>query len=161
MLDQPLLLLHLAVHASSGFQNLTLLRLVEIALVIDQDTASGLLTWDGFLAMGERTRSLGFAYPALRLCEMLTPERMPPHVLERCRREAPAGVMRIVDRLTPASAQRIDRTSVTEHFMWARGWTDVMRQIALDLAPAAGSWSKTWSIYETRAWRVLRGSFSR
>ena len=161
VLDQPLLLLHLAVHAGSGFQNLTLLRLTELNLVIGRDAASGDLSWDAFLDLGARTGSLGFAYPALRLSEALTPGLVPPPVLERCARSAPPGVRRVLEGMTPASAQRIDRASVAEHFMWARGWSGRLRQIAFDLAPPGGSWREVWSIYETRAWRLARGAFSR
>ena len=48
-LDQPLLLLHLAAHAGSGLQNLTLLRLVELHLVIRRDLTDGALSWDCLL----------------------------------------------------------------------------------------------------------------
>lgn len=160
-LDQPLLLLHLAAHAGSGLQNLTLLRLVELHLVIRRDQAEGALSWNAFLALGERAGLLGFCYPALRLCEDLSPGTVPAFVLEACGRRAPASVSRVVRRLTPSTAQRIDRNSLDEHFMWAEGWTDRLRQLAGDLAPAAGSWSKLWSIYERRAWRLLRGTISR
>ncbi len=160
-LDQPLLLLHLAAHAGSGLHNLTLLRLIELDLVIRRDRADGVLSWDAFLALGERIGLLGFCYPALKLCEDLSPASVPAPVLEACARRAPPGVLRVLDRLTPATAQRIDRNSMREHFMWADGWADRLRQLAGDLAPAAGSWSKAWSIYERRAWRLLRGNVSR
>ncbi len=153
-LDQPLLLLHLAVHAGSGLQNLTLLRLIELNLVIRRDAAVGSLSWDEFLAMGEDTGSLGFAYPALRLSEDLAPGTVPTAVLDRCTRRAPAAVVRIVGRLTPATAQRIDRTSMAQHFMWAVGWKGRMRQLGADLVAPASAWEK-------RAWRLLRGRFSR
>ena len=160
-LDQPLLLFHLAVHAGSGLQNLTLLRLVELNLVIRQDTAAGALSWDTFLALGERAGLLGFAYPALKLCEDLTPGLIPPLVLARCARQAPDGVVRVVQDLTPATAQRIDRGSVQEHFMWTEGWRGRAAQLVADVAPSTRSWRKLWSIYENRAWRLLRGRLSR
>jgi hypothetical protein len=160
-LDQPLLLFHLAVHAGSGLQNLTLLRLVELNLVIRQDTAAGALSWDAFLALGEQADLLGFAYPALKLCEDLTPGLIPPSVLARCARQAPDGVVRVVRDLTPATAQRIDRCSVQEHFMWTEGWRGRAAQLVADIAPSTRSWRKLWSIYENRAWRLLRGRFSR
>lgn len=160
-LDQPLLLFHLAIHAGAGLQNLTLLRLVELSLVIRRDTAEGRLSWEAFLAMGQRTGLLGFAYPALRLCEDLTPGTVPETVLERCAHAAPRGVPRIVRRLTPATAQRIDRTSIAEHFMWSDGWRQRAEQLAADIAPRVGSWRALWSIYEKRAWRLVRGRVSR
>jgi hypothetical protein len=51
-LGQPLLLLHLAAHAGSGFQNLTMVRLLELILVIREDRDRALLDWDAFLALG-------------------------------------------------------------------------------------------------------------
>lgn len=161
VLDQPLLLLHLAAHAGSGLQNLTLLRLIELHFVVRRDVAGGALSWDAFLALGARVDLLGFAYPALRLCEDLSPGTVPASVLDACARRAPASVSRTLDRLTPATAQRIDRTSMREHFMWTDGWRGRLRQLAGDVAPAAGSWGKFWSIYERRAWRFIRGTISR
>jgi len=159
-LDQPLLLLHLAVHAGAGLQNLTLLRLVELVLVIRQDEARGVLSWQAFADAGRRASSLGYAYPALCLAGTLAPGLVPQEVLDACAGAAPAGVRRVVASLTPGTAQRIDRTSVAEHFMWTSGLYARARQILADLAPAAGSWAGVWSIYEKRAWRLLRGRIS-
>jgi hypothetical protein len=78
-------------------------------------------------------------------------------VLGRCAAAAPARVARFVGTLTPATAQRVDRSSLAEHFMWTAGWRGTMRQLAADLAPATRSWRATWSIYERRAWQMLRG----
>jgi hypothetical protein len=160
VLDQPALLLHLAVHAGSGLQNLTLLRLVELCLVIRQGHGDGALSWDDFIEAGARAGVLGFAYPALRLAEDLTPELVPALVLERCAASAPFAVRKLVSSLTPATAQRLDRTSVAEHFMWTSGWSGRARQLFADVAPAAGSWAGLWSIYEKRAWRLIRGRFT-
>lgn len=161
VLDQPLLLLHLAVHAGSGLQNLTLLRLVELILVIRQDLAAGRFSWDAFVEVGKLTASLGYAYPALRLCEMLAPGVVSPEVLEICRRHAPKPVSRVIDQLTPATAQRIDGVSMAEHFMWTRGAGGWLRQLAWDIAPSTGSWREFWAIYEKRAWRLIHGTLDR
>jgi hypothetical protein len=160
VLEQPLLLLHLAVHAGAGLQNLSLLRLIELQLVIRQDLAAGLFSWDSFLETGQRARSLGFAYPALRLCEDLVPETVPDRVLDRCRRHVPPAVLRVLSGLTPAAAQRVDRSSVAEHFMWAEGWTGRLRQLASDVVPS-NSLRKLSAIYEKRAWQLIRGKLSR
>jgi hypothetical protein len=160
VLDQPLLLLHLAAHAGAGWQNLTLLRQVELALVIREDLAAGRLSWDAFVDLGVRTGALGYAYPALRLCEELAPGAVPGPVLDACARQAPPAVRQALARLSPASAQRIDRSSVAEHFMWTSGWRGRLRQLAADLLPDAGSWSGVFGIYEERAWRIIRGRVS-
>jgi hypothetical protein len=159
VLDQPLLLLHLAAHAGAGWQNLTLLRQVELVLVIRQDLAADRLSWDAFLDVGGRTCALGYAYPALHLADKLAPGTVPAKVLDECASRAPRAVRRALERLTPATAQRIDRASLDEHFMWAEGWRARLRQLASDILPA-GSWSEFRRIYEERAWRLIRGTVS-
>lgn len=159
-LGQPLLLLHLAVHAGTGLQSLSLLRLVELALVIRQDEAAGRLRWGDFLALAARTSSLGYAYPALRLCEALAEGTVPRHVLDACARAAPARARAVVAQLDPSSAHRVGRSSIGEHFMWVRGPTGWARQLAADLVPAR-SWSGICAVYGTRGWQVVRGTFSR
>lgn len=156
VLDQPVLLLHLAVHAGAGLHNLTLLRLVELNLVIEQDVAAGRLCWRSLLAAGEAAGLLGYAYPALALCEKLAPGSVPAFVLERCARAAPAGVRRIVASLTPATAQRIGGTSLAEHFMWSGNWRGRARQLAHDISLPRVSWRASWAIYEKRAWQLIR-----
>jgi hypothetical protein len=158
VLDQPALLLHLATHAGAGLHNLTLLRLIELVLVVRQDLRARLLRWDEFLVAAARAGAAGYSYPALALAEKLAPGTVPAFVLARCAAAAPAPVRRIVGGLTPATAQRIDRASITEHFMWSSGWMSRARQLGADLAPP---WRMLWSTYEKRAWRLLRGAVSR
>jgi hypothetical protein len=160
VLDQPLLLLHVAAHAGAGWQNLTLLRQVELVLIIRQDLAAGRLSWDAFLDAGERTGALAYAYPALRLAEKLSPGLVPKVVLDHCAAHVPAAVRRAVERLTPATAQRIDRNSVGEHFMWGLGWRGRLGLLASDMVLAGRSWSEFRRIYEERAWRLIRGRVS-
>jgi hypothetical protein len=159
VLDQPLLLLHLAAHAGAGWQNLTLLRQVELVLVIRHDQAVGRLMWDAFLDVGARTGALGYAYPALALAEKLAPGTVPMAVLDRCGDHAPRAVRRALEQLTPATAQRIDRASLGEHFMWAEGWRARLRLLASDILPTV-RWPEFRRIYEERAWRLIRGRVS-
>nr|WP_299853777.1 nucleotidyltransferase family protein [Sphingomonas bacterium] len=133
VLSQPLLLLHLAVRASRDFRNLTLLRLVELALVVRHDEAAGRLSWPAFVALAERVGALGAAYPALRLCEQLVSGTVPPDVLESAWRRAPAVARRFVERLTPASAHRVTRYSITEKIMWATSRRSALRQLGAQL----------------------------
>jgi hypothetical protein len=155
-LDQPLLLLHLAAHAGAGLHNLSLLRLVEVALVCRHGSFNGSLSWDTFLEIGARTGASGYAFPALRLCEELAPGTVPGAVLEACADQVPPSALRLLVCLTPANAQRIERSSMAEHFMWSKGWIGRLRQIASDLLPSS-SWRTLWSIYERRAWSLIRG----
>jgi hypothetical protein len=155
-LAQPLLLLHLATHAGGALHNLTLLRLVELYLVIKQDEAAGCLSWHELIETGVQIDALGYAYPALKLCEMLMPGTVPTIVLDRCAAAAPRRVVRFVVALTPATAQRVDRSSLAEHFMWTSGWGK-LRQLAADLVLTPQLRRAAWSIYERRAWQLLRG----
>lgn len=157
VLGQPLLLLHLAVHAGGGLHSLTLLRMIEIVLVARQDTRNGSLSWDDFLHLGAATNALGVAYPALRMAEKLAPGTIPTRVMEICAELAPPRAHAVVDKLVPATAQRVDRASIAEHFMWIAGMSGWARQLLSDLAPS----SNFWEIYQARAHRLLRGQVSR
>jgi len=162
ILAQPLLLLQLAVHASCGFQSLSMLRLVELALVIRRDVADGLLSWDAFLALAERMEALGLVYPALRLCEMLVPGTIPAEVAARCTLRTPAAVKRVVDPLTPANAQRVVRYSIAEKFMWSSSRLHMIRQLLSDVVPPGiGSASGLFGVYRKRAWKIARQTLSR
>jgi len=155
-LDQPLLALHLAVHAGHGLHNLTLLRLVELVLVIRNDTASGRLSWPDFAALATAADAFGYAYPALAFAEQLAPRTIPRHILSESARAASRRAVGIVRRLTPATAQRIGRLSLPMHFMWTRGIDGWARQIAADLVPHA-SLRRSVEIYRARAWQLLGG----
>ena len=156
-LSQPLLLLYLAAHASGGLHSLTLLRMVEIVLVVRKDVESGQLDWDGFLHLGAVTNALGAAYPALRMAEKLAPGTIPSTVLEICAEIAPERARMVIDKLEPATAHRVDRASIAEHFMWVGGFSGWCRQLVSDLAPG----SEFWPIYQKRMYRLLRGRVSR
>lgn len=159
-LAQPLQLLHLAVHASGGLHSLTLLRMVEIILVVRSDSENRRLSWNDFVEMAEQVNGLGAAYPALAMCNMLAPGTIPDTVLSISSRAAGRRVRGIVSKLQPATAQRVHRASIAEHFMWAGGVSGWMRQLYSDLAPT-GSGHSTRSIYEARLYRLLRGKISR
>ena len=162
VLAQPLLLLQLAVHASCGFQSLNMLRLVELALIIRRDVAHGLLSWDAFLALAERLEALGLVYPALSLCELLVPGTIPAEVSTRCTGRTPAAVRHVVDRLTPANAQRVVRYSIAEKFMWSGSRLSILRQLLSDVVPPGmGSASGLLGAYRKRAWKIARQTLSR
>lgn len=160
-LAQPALLLHLASHASSAIRvNLSLVRLVDLVLVIRADTRSGALDWRAFLDLGAESGSLGVAYAALALSEKLAPGTVPGEVLHASKTAAPPRVRRLVETLTPAAAQRLDRASFAEHFLWARGPVDFVRQIGADFVPDV-PWRDMPARYGALARRMLLGGFSR
>lgn len=155
-LQQPALLLHLAAHAGSGFHNLTLLRLVEIALVARTDHRSGTLNWNDFLEAGHTAGSLAFAYPALELARRLSPNDIPQLIVERCMADAPAAVRRLVGAMSPATAHSIDRPSLREHFAWTTGAGGWLRRLAADIVPEPRSLRRTAAVHAARARGLLR-----
>jgi hypothetical protein len=155
-LRQPMLLLHLAAHAGSGFHNLTLLRLVEIVLVARADVAHGGLRWVEVIELGEATGGLVFAYPVLALARRLSPDDIPHGVVERCARAAPVRVRRVVEGLRPASAHRIDQPTLREHFAWTAGLGGWLRRLGADVMPEPKSLRRSALIQVSRArglWR--------
>jgi hypothetical protein len=156
-LEQPLLLLHLAAHAGAGLHNMTLIRLVELHLAIRRHRPD----WVMFLEQGARAKVLGHAWPALQLCERLVPGTVPQAVLDGCAARAPARVRRLVADLSPGQAQRVGDSSLGEHFMWAGGALGLLRQGWHDLTQPGLSMRERLSIYERRAWQVMRGRLRR
>lgn len=160
-LRRPLLLLHLAVHASGGLHSLTLLRMIEIVLVVRRNFGDDAAAWDEFADMAVAANGLGLAFPALSMCERLAPGTIPTAVLKASAKLAPRRARQIVENLDPATAQRVDRNSVAEHFMWVSGLRALLCQLWSDIAPSGGSAQSVWSIYEARANRLLHGRVTR
>jgi hypothetical protein len=158
VLSQQLLLLDLATHASGGLHSLTLLRMVEIVLVVRADVANGRLDWDEFLALAAQTDALGAAYPALTMSDMLAPGTIPERVVDRCGEAIPPRARAVVDALEPATAHRVERASLAEHFMWVDGASGWLRQLASDLLPGAGTLRRA---YAARFYRLIRGRVTR
>lgn len=160
-LEQPRLLMHLAAHAGVHLLSLTLLRLTELVLVIRKDVVEGSLSWDELHLAAERAGALGALYPAFHYCEQLAPGTVPPAVGRACRDKAPPGVVRLVESLTPASANGMLRCSVEERFMWLPSRAAVARQLFHDLLPLKRSWPEVLRMYRMLGWRVLKRTVSR
>ena len=160
-LRQPVLLLHLAAHAGSGFHSLTLLRLVEIVLVARRDRAHGSLCWSEFIELGEATGALAFAFPALDLARRLSPKDIPHSLVDRCAKEAPARIRHVVKQLRPATAHRINRPTMREHFAWTQGAGGWLRRLAADLVHEPGSLSRSAAIHTSRVRGLLRRGITR
>lgn len=162
VLRQPLLLLHLALHASCGFQSLTLLRLTELVMVARADSASGALSWPAFIDMADQLGALGLVYPALHLSEKLAPGTIPSAVITAARDRTPQAVSRFVEQLRPASAQRVVRYSLAEKFMWTTSRRALVRQVVSDIVPpGANSASALAARYGARAWKLVRRTVTR
>lgn len=124
ILMQPGLVAQLALHASQAFRSLTLARLVELVFVVRQDVASGALTTGRLHALLEARGALPFVYPAFEMAERLAPGTVDPDFLGVLRAATPRRVRAMLDRVQPHTLQRLDRVSVEEWFMWARGPID-------------------------------------
>lgn len=159
-LRRALLLLHLAVHAGAGWHNLTLLRQLELVLVVRGDSERDRLDWNEFLELGRLTGSAGYCHPALAMAEELVPGTVPAAVLAATAQACPLRVRRALASLKPASAHRVSRHSLREHFMWTRGARGWVRQIAADLVPASGERTLR-SIYIARGRQLVSGRLSR
>jgi hypothetical protein len=160
-LPQPLHLLHLAVHAGCGLENLTMLRLVELALVIRRDFNDE-ASWDALLESAARGGALGPIYPALKLCGDLVPGIVPVEVIHISREAAPLNVRRVVEPLTPAHAQRVLRCSLAERFMWSPSSGTRARQVVQELFPPGSSSPRVLlAIYRTRMWRLARRTLTK
>lgn len=158
-LPQPLLTAFLALHASEGLHNLTLLRLVELVLVIRRDRREGSLEWRALAASLEEAGGLRFAAPALELAERLVPGTLDPSFRERLRASMPPGMRREMAGLRPAGAQRMGRLSLAERFLWASGPVEHVKRALYMLWPGwlRGSPGKLARTYVERLWRLGRG----
>ena len=159
VLEQPALLALLALHASEGLHGLTLVRLVELALVARRDRASGALDGGNLLRLLDRAGARRFVYPALVLTEKLAPGTFEPALLEAVTYAATPRMRRVVEGLRPADAHRPEELSLRDRFMWCDGPADHLRRALHMLlpAPAGRSPGKLAAIYGERVRRVARG----
>jgi len=156
-LRQPLLAAHLAVHASHGLHSLTLIRLIELALVLRRDVRSK-DDWNelsDFLHAHEAER---FAFPAMALVDKLASDTIPHDVLRRLERASSSRQRRILGALAPADAQRLDKLALDERFMWATTPLEFARRLGNMLLPTGltGPVRRLLRIYVERAFRIAR-----
>lgn len=159
ILKQPGLTAYLAAHASEGLHGLTLLRQVELVLVLRTDLASGRLDWTGLEAYLAELGALRFVYPAFALAERLAPGTVEPRFLAHLEQDAPASMLRVIRDLRPSDAQRMESLSLDERFMWARGVREWVRRAVHMAWP---SWIGTTvpellRVYAERVFRLVRG----
>ncbi len=159
VLAQPALLAFHALHAAEGLDNLTLIRLVEIVLMIRRD-AGRTLDWNALLDLLERSGGDCFAWPAFALSERLVPGTVDPKVLHTLEQAATPAMRRVIADLAPAAATRLDVLTLKERFIWCRTPADYARRLLHMMlpAPAGRSPTRLAALYADRAWRLLRGN---
>jgi hypothetical protein len=67
-------------------------------------------------------------------------------------------VLQVVDRLTPATAQRVARQSLQERFMWTVGVNGWLRELRKWLLPFSAG---LWKAYRRRFGMLAGGAVSR
>jgi hypothetical protein len=131
---------YLALHASEEVHHLQMLRLVELALVVRAERATGRLERGALARALRQAGGARFALPALDLTEKLVPGTVEPTLLDQARREAPARMLRWLARVRPCTAQRLEGVALDERFIWSDGPAETLRR-ALRLALPGGSGS--------------------
>jgi hypothetical protein len=153
VLPQPWQLLGLALHASANWENLSMLRLAELALVVRGDA----IDWEAFVRAAESVGSPGLVYPALFQCARLAPGCIPTETLERCRAATPRAARDVIEDLRPATVQRLVALRRREKFLWAPTLFAQASQLFAELVPresaSVGDFAR---IYRRRAWKFAR-----
>jgi hypothetical protein len=153
VLAQPLLAAHLAQHASQRIRQVRLIHLVELVLVLQQDTANGTLSWDAFASLLAVTDTARFGYPALELAERLAPGTLDRDFRDAITAASTARIRRVVDRVDRSPVDGFFRRYLGEKVMWARGPYELTASLVDLLWPSKGSVADRWRMYR---WRVRR-----
>lgn len=158
VLAEPLLTAFLAVHASLGLLNLTMIRMAELALVIRSGVASGALVWSELRGVLEDSGGDRFVHPAFEMAERLVPGTVDPAFRDHVTERATPRVRSYVAALGPASVQRLEVRSIRERLMWVSGPVDLVRTVRETLVPPGqGSMRRLSRLYAQRIWRVVKG----
>jgi hypothetical protein len=161
VLAPPMLIAHLAAHASEESHVARLGRVVELVLVAREETARGRLAWRDVSARLATTDSAGFAFPALAFAERLVPGTVDPAVLAECSAAAGPRVRALVEADSAGDRVPLERVRVAEKFMWSRGPVDTARRLGLMLWPkTSGSFGDMVRTYARRAYRLYHGRFT-
>lgn len=161
VLPQPLLLAYLAVHASGHFYSITLMRLVELVLVMRRDFASRQESWRAFSDLVQRARAGRLAFPALHLAERLAPGSVDPLVLEQVAAAAPPRLRRLVHNSAPASAQRLHPYPRGERYVWVSSLRELVGALTEVAWPREGDRPISARTALALQWRRIGGILHR
>jgi hypothetical protein len=157
VLTQPWLTLLLAAHASEELHQLQLVRIVELAEVIRQDRLRGSLDWLELIDLIRRLDAARFVHPALDLAERLVPGTLDPAVRHELADSATPRMRRVLERIGPGTAQRLESISLDERFMWASGSIEMVRRLLHMTWPTRGESQSLLRVYAERLTRLVRG----
>lgn len=139
VLPPGVLLAHLAAHASSHFHVISLIRLVELVLVVRREFRGSPDRWGEFTALLEDRGAQRFCYPALHLVEKLAPGTVDPVILESLRAAAPRRLRERVQGRTPGSAQELHPLPSGKALVWVATPKDAASVLLGALWPDYGS----------------------
>ena len=161
VLAQPLLAAHHAVHASHGMHGLTLIRLVELSLMLRRDMRAR-ADWQQLGELLHELRAERFALLSFALVDTLVPGGVDPHFLEQLYAASPARLRQAASTLQPVDAQRLEGLSLSERFLWASGVREHMQRLAFMMWPTGtrGPLSRALRIYRDRLYRIVRGQIT-
>jgi len=157
VLAQPLLAALLAIHASEDLHQLQLVRIVELVGVLRADEARGELDWSALAGRLARHDALRFAFPALELAERLVPGTVDAGLLALMRKAATPRMRRVLDRVGPGTAQRLEGMSLDERFVWASGPIETARRFWRMVRPPGADVPLLFRTYTARLLRLVRG----
>jgi hypothetical protein len=157
VLRQPLLSVYLAAHASEELHQLQLVRIVELIEVVRRDSKSGRLDWAEFSKALRATGASRFVYPAFELAERLAPGLLPEPVRSVISAAATPRMRRVLETMSPATAQRLEGLSLDERFLWASGPFESARRLFHMLWPTRGESAALPHVYLSRFTRLIRG----
>jgi hypothetical protein len=162
VMPQPLLTLYLATHFSQTLLNATVLRALELALVIRHDSAHGTLKWSDFVREARVIGGMRFVYPALIFVEQLAPGTIPADVTQAAALDASKNLRDVMGKLTLVTAQPLNRHSARERFMWAANWREGIVQIASELSFDGRGMPLEAAVYSigTKLWALRRRRYS-
>jgi Uncharacterised nucleotidyltransferase len=135
---QPWLTVFLAAHASEELHQLQLVRIVELVWVIKNDVAAGRLDVFELRAMLRWLGAMRFALPALEMAERLAPGTIDPGLRAELNRAATPRMRRVLERLGPGTAQRLEGLSLDERFLLVKGPFEMARRILHMAWPTRG-----------------------
>lgn len=159
VLAEPVLTAFLSAHASHGLRNLTLLRVVELVLVIRHGRSTGALSWEALERRLAHAGGLRFVLPAFGLVDELAPGTVDPEFLSRMRDASPPRMRKIVASLDPGSAPMLDRVPVERRMMWGSSPMDHLRRFHDFMWPRSegDSWRRRLGVWRDRLAVLLRG----
>jgi hypothetical protein len=148
----------LALHMSEELHQLQLIRLIELVLVLRREYTNS-AQWADLSALLERSRAEAFVYPAFELAERLAPGCVDADFRRYLAGHAHSRLVRVVDGLRPASAHRVERLSLEERLLWARGPWQTLRRLAYLAWPTRAGRSRRplRAVYRERWYRLVRG----